>query len=139
MRRLGLLAAFLCLAGLPAFAQGTRTDDGQRAPKPRKSIRVLQHPYDIASFYRSHDSGPYGVAPDPYFGLHPAGAPGTDPYAIASFYRGGTGFYAPYWTSDAPRYHRGGARARRPRGEVFGFFPTVFAPALPLAEYYRER
>jgi hypothetical protein len=104
MGRLGLLAAFLCLAGSSAFAQGTRADDAERTPKPRKTIRVLQHPYDIASFYR-----------------------------------GGSGFYAPFWTNEASPYRRGGAHARRPRGEVFGFFPTVFAPAMPLAEAYRER
>jgi len=44
---------------------------------PRPSIRVLQHPYDISSFYRSGESplGPW------------AGLPNDPAYGIADFYR----------------------------------------------------
>jgi hypothetical protein len=70
---------------------------------PRPAIRVLQHPYDISSFYRSGESplGPW------------AGLPSDPSYRIADFYRSrqGGGYpgtphgWSAFWTSGyrAPR------------------------------------
>ncbi len=79
------------------------TEDANAAP--RRSIRVLQDPYDLASFYRADGSAPGGWA-----GL--ANDPG---YAIAGFYRSqqGNGMrtrsrygWSAFWT--------GGYSTRRP-------------------------
>ena len=92
MKRMTLLAALtLSLAAVSARAQEPAEDEDTR-PQPRRQIRVLENPYDIASFYRSHQGD--------YFGYQ---SPGTaDRYPIASFYRqgGGRGYgYSRFWTS----------------------------------------
>jgi len=88
MQRLLVVSA---AAGL-LFAGGQVRAQEPSAPEAvdeRPAIRVLAHPYDIASFYRSPDS---------------AGAPGdvrADPYAISGFYRAqGSSYrpFAPYWS-----------------------------------------
>ena len=69
---------------------------------PRPPIRVLQHPYDISSFYRAGESplGPW------------AGLPADPAYGIADFYRSHEGGYpgvahgwSQFWTNGyrAPR------------------------------------
>jgi hypothetical protein len=81
----------LALAAGAARAQEPAEDEDAQAQAPRHTIRVLENPYDIASFYRSHQAD--------YFGYQPP-APGG-PYAIASFYRQnyGTGYgSSPFWT-----------------------------------------
>jgi hypothetical protein len=77
------------------------TEEGRDAPRP--AIRVLKHPYDISSFYRSGESplGPW------------AGLPDDPAYRIADFYRSrpGGGYpgtphgWSAFWTSGyrAPR------------------------------------
>jgi hypothetical protein len=76
---------------------------GEVRDAPRPAIRVLQHPYDISSFYRSGESplGPW------------AGLPNDPAYRIADFYRSrqGGGYpgtphgWSAFWTSGyrAPR------------------------------------
>jgi hypothetical protein len=63
----------------------------------RPSIRVLQHPYDISSFYRSGESplGPWaGLPNDPAYGIadfyraHEGGYPGT-PHGWSAFWTNG--------------------------------------------------
>ncbi len=116
MRRTLLTITLLALAQA-AFAQDTQAKkDTQADPEkaqasaeetaaPRHTIRVLQDPYDLASFYRSGGSAPEGWA-----GLS------NDPgYAIAGFYRSQQGNamrtrsrygWSAFWT--------GGYGARRP-------------------------
>jgi hypothetical protein len=69
---------------------------------PRPSIRVLQHPFEISSFYRSGES-PLGPR---------AGLPNDPAYGIAGFYRSHEGGYpgpahgwSQFWTNGyrAPR------------------------------------
>ena len=97
-----------------AVAQDAKTEDEKTAPPaqsqqveepreaPRPSIRVLQHPYDLSSFYRSGGSplGPW------------AGLPNDPSYRIADFYRSHEGGYpgtphgwSAFWTNGyrAPR------------------------------------
>jgi len=95
--------AVLALGAAVAMAQeATETQDPEAAQAPRPAIRVLQHPYDISSFYRSGESplGPW------------AGLPADPAYGIAGFYRSHQGGYpgtphgwSAFWTSgyQAPR------------------------------------
>ncbi len=53
------------------------TQDTEQPKAPRHSNRVLQDPYDLASFYRSGGSAPEGWA----------GLTNDPAYAIAGFYR----------------------------------------------------
>ncbi len=104
--------------------------ESNTATKPRPVIRVLQNPYDLASYYRSG-----GSALDGWAGLT------KDPsYAIADFYRaeGGTSPYgwSRFWTS--------GYSARRPapfapyrrtigqNGDLFLLVPFL-APVGPIS------
>jgi hypothetical protein len=91
------IGAALATAQEATEAQAPEAD---RAPRP--TLRVLQHPYDISSFYRSGESplGPW------------AGLPADPAYRIAGFYRSHQGGYpgtphgwSAFWTSgyQAPR------------------------------------
>ena len=129
-------------------AEATEQDDMEaRAERPH--IQVLQHPYDISSFYRS------GQASRSDFGYEPEEAEGR--YPIASFYRsrGGAsgGGYSAFWTSGYGGYgsstrRRGRGRsligAARPRalglnGDLCLFAPTFLAPVGPLTGVFFER
>src|SRR5206468_535870 len=73
-----------------------------------RKIRVLENPYDIASFYRSHQGE------GDYFGLQAVGT--GERYPIAGFYRqnGGRGYgYSQFWTS--------GYSGRSRRGLTLGY------------------
>ncbi len=100
---------------------------------PRRSIRVLQDPYDLASFYRAG-----GSSPDGWAGLQ------NDPaYRIAGFYRSqaGEGAGSAYGWS---RFWVGGYGARRPspfasyrrtigeNGDLFLMVPFL-APVGPIS------
>jgi hypothetical protein len=103
MRRLMAALAALALGAALATAQETtEAQEPEAAPTPRPALRVLQHPYDISSFYRSGESplGPW------------AGLPADPAYNISGFYRSHQGGYpgtphgwAAFWTSgyQAPR------------------------------------
>jgi len=69
----------------------------------RREIRVLQDPYDLASFYRSSSSGrPYFVYGLPPYGSYSGGFHESTRgrYPIASYYRqGGGGHYSAFWQS----------------------------------------
>jgi len=94
--------AVLALGATVATAQeatDTQDSDADRAPRP--AIRVLQHPYDISSFYRSGESplGPWaGLPADPAYGIsgfyrsHQGGYPGT-PHGWSAFWT--SGYQAP--------------------------------------------
>ena len=81
-------------------AAGVSAQEAQEeaeAPDSRPQIRVLQHPYEISSFYRSGESrlGPW------------AGLPNDPAHGIADFYRSGRPAYgwSAFWTNGygAPR------------------------------------
>lgn len=96
-----LAGLVLGLAAVSAFAQEPAEDEDARQ-EPKRQIRVLENPYDIASFYRSHQGD--------YFGYQ---APGTgERYPIAGFYRqnGGRSYgYSRFWTNGySSRGGRGG-------------------------------
>jgi hypothetical protein len=91
-----VLAVAASVAGQEAAAPAPEKEDEAQAPRP--AIRVLQHPYDISSFYRSGESplGPW------------AGLPNNPAYRIADFYRSPRSAYgwSAFWTN--------GYGARRP-------------------------
>jgi hypothetical protein len=90
--------AVLALGAAVATAQeASDTQDSEAARAPRPTIRVLQHPYDISSFYRSGESplGPWaGLPADPAYGIsgfyrsHQGGYPGT-PHGWSAFWTSG--------------------------------------------------
>jgi hypothetical protein len=93
MKKLALLAGLsLVLAASAARAQNAADDpaDAERS-EPRRTIRVLEDPYDIASFYRS----PQGSG---YFDE----ASVSERYPIAGYYRNrpsGHYGYSRFWTN----------------------------------------
>lgn len=101
---------------------------------PRHSIRVLQHPYDLASFYRSGGSAPGGWA-----GL------ADDPaYAIAGFYRQGGSQsnrygWSAFWTSGynahRPTPFLGYRRTIGENGDLFLVVPFL-APVGPISSAF---
>lgn len=79
MRKVWLAVVAVVLAGGPVWSQETTdegTATGERA-RPVRTIRVLQSPYDLASFYGARP-GALGVTPP---------VPDDPAYALASFYR----------------------------------------------------
>lgn len=120
-----------------AFAQEPAAPAAEAEEAGREEvlkIRVLDNPYDIASFYRSRQAETYG-----YFGPR-AGTPDyAGRYPIASYYRqrSGASFdgVSPFWARGYPN-QAGIALALRRRigenGELFLFAPTFLAPIGPL-------
>jgi hypothetical protein len=112
----------------------TAAEQQQAAEAPRPSIRVLQHPYDIASFYRSSQGDAYGYG---FFGYDREGnLAAVDRYPIARYYRSRQGSrfgysYAPMW--NARRSGRLMRRGARPGSELYLFVPAFLAPVAPLA------
>jgi hypothetical protein len=93
--------AVLVLGVAVTTAQETTEPQPEPAPAPRPTLRVLQHPYDISSFYRSGEStlGPWaGLPADPAYGIagfyrqHEGGYPGT-PHGWSAFWT--SGYQAP--------------------------------------------
>jgi hypothetical protein len=93
--------AVLVLGAAVTTAQETTEPQPEPAPAPRPTLRVLQHPYDISSFYRSGEStlGPWaGLPADPAYGIagfyrqHEGGYPGT-PHGWSAFWT--SGYQAP--------------------------------------------
>jgi hypothetical protein len=127
--RMTLLAGLvLSLAAATARAQEPAEDEEVRE-KPVRKIRVLQNPYDIASFYRSHDGD--------YFGLQAAGA--GERYPIAGFYRqSDRGYgYSRFWTSGYSGRGRAGLvlgyrRRIGDNGDIYLLAPFL-APIGPLS------
>jgi hypothetical protein len=123
-----LAGLVLGLAAVTTRAQEPAEDEEAR-PEPVRKIRVLENPYDIASFYRSHE--------DDYFGLQAAGT--GERYPIAGFYRqsGGRGYgYSRFWTSGYSGRSRGGMmlgyrRRIGDNGDIYLLAPFL-APVGPL-------
>lgn len=100
-RGLGMMAIVL---GMSALAVGQEPADEPEAQAPRREIRVLRDPYDLASFYRS-GGPPYFTVGVPSYGAQPAeggfyASLRARHGGISSFYRqGGGGHYSAFWQS----------------------------------------
>ena len=115
-RMMGTMAIVL---GMSVLAVAQEPADEPEAQAPRREIRVLRDPYDLASFYRA-GGPPYFTVGVPAYGAEPAGAGFYESlrarHSISSFYRqGGGGHYSAFWQS--------GYGARRPLG------PGRYGPA----------
>jgi hypothetical protein len=124
-----------------AWAQEPSPERDEERREPRRKIRVLQNPYDLASFYRSSQQ-------DPYFGTMPAAPEPSGPYAIAAYYRqGARGHYSGFWSHGygygymAPRTRVvvGYRRSIGENGDLFLFAPTFLAPIGPLSSTFFQQ
>ena len=115
------------------------TEYEERTVDPRPKIKVLQNPYDLASFYRSSQGG--------FLDYRPEGSYGQDRYPIASYYRlrgaGDRRGYAQFWTngysSSRPRFTVGYRRRIGENGDLFLFAPTFLSPIGPLTDAFFDR
>src|SRR5262245_14052781 len=141
MKTTAILAGLvLSLAAATARAQETtppqppQPPDDEEQVLPRKTIHVLENPYDIASFYRSHQA-------EEYFGYqYPGmvGPGGYGSYPISGYYRqgGAHGFgFSRFWSFGYA--HRAGAFPRFRRrigdnGDLYLIAPFL-APVGPLS------
>ena len=136
MRTLGW-AVTLMLAAAPLSAQeapetpdAAAQEEEAARPEPRHRIRVLQHPYEIASFYRSHQGS----------GFHEEAA---GRYPIASFYRNRQSSpYGQFWAMGYELRDRGGRSIFRRRigenGDLYLFAPVLLAPVGPISDAFLE-
>jgi hypothetical protein len=156
-RELALVVSLTMAAGVAAFAddepvateeqdqEATAQDEARPdSLEPRRKIKVLEDPYQIASFYRSSQV-PTRRA---YFGGYPIDSPTAYPIAgfyrgmddgrhpIAGFYRGTReGRYSRFWVgAGGSRVHRFGRAGFRHVGASDLCFaaPTVLLPFSPL-------
>ena len=119
--------------------QQDETTQDERAVDTRPKIRVLENPYDIASYYRSSQGG--------FLDYRPEGSSYQDRYPIASYYRlrssGDRRGYAPFWTngyaSSRPRFTVGFRRRIGENGDLFLFAPTFLSPIGPLTDAFFDR
>jgi hypothetical protein len=141
MRKAWLVAVLAVAAG-SAWAQEPDDRDEPRQP-PLYVIRVLDNPYDLASFYRSSGSASGSFGSDASGSGFHNGRRGR--YSIASFYRqGGGGRYSAFWQSGyqarpalAPGgYGRPYGNTIGENGDLFLFAPTFLAPVGPLTEAF---
>src|SRR5262245_52061226 len=121
------LAAVVATGSLWAQEPAEEEPQPQEEARPESThrIKVLHNPYDLASFYRSHQQRPW-------FGLGEAedtalGNPYEDPYSIAGYYRSRQGSspygYSAFWTGGYSGSNRGVAMGFRRRigqnGDLF--------------------
>jgi hypothetical protein len=107
---------------------------------------VLNHPYEISSFYRSAEGGYFWGPGSGYGPGYPAN--GSERYPIAGYYRSNAGgYYAPFWTGGygaggygyGARGHGNGnlglgyRRRIGENGDLFLFAPAILAPVGPLS------
>jgi hypothetical protein len=136
MRKAMLAVLSVALGAGPVWAQeaGAEPEGTEERARPMRTLRVLQSPYDLASFYSARPGAP-GVTPP---------VPDDPAYALASFYRSrqsgpsdaGPWLWAPFWAY--------GYGARRPaplvgyrhrigeNGDLFLAVPFL-APVGPLS------
>lgn len=144
MRKAVLGGLALALMAGAAVAQEPGEDEAvpdERAyderAEPVRHIRVLENPYDIASFYRSSQGS--------FLDYRPEG--GSERYPIASYYRARGGAdrrgYAPFWTngysSRRPRFLIGYRHRIGENGDLFLFAPTFLSPIGPLTDAFFDR
>jgi hypothetical protein len=150
MTRMAVLALVAGLSA-PAIAQeAPEADEAPEVAAPRHKIKVLQDPYDLASFYRSDPRPHFSYSPLPPYAL---GAQEGGFYSglrarhgIAGFYRlGGGGRYSAFWQSGyaarpllAPgRYGPAYRETIGENGDLYLLAPFL-APVGPLAgAFYR--
>jgi hypothetical protein len=143
LKRIGLVSLALVLAASVARAQDTPArpvDADAPREQPRHTLRVLEHPYDIASFYRSSQSS------DERYFSYQSPYDFSDRYPIAAHYRNRQSRrvhgFAPYWTGGSRRA-RGIVGYRRSLGsnaDLFLIAPTFLAPVGPLTSaFFGER
>ena len=144
---LGSLALVLLAGAVGAQEPAPPADEQQdenaqldeRAPDTRPKIRVLENPYDLASYYRSSQGG--------FLDYRPEGSQYQDRYPIASYYRlrssGDRRGYGPFWTngysSSRPRFVVGFRRRIGENGDLFLFAPTFLSPIGPLTDAFFGR
>ena len=123
-----LAFAVLGVALLGGVARAQEAEDEEIRREPVRKIKVLENPYDIASFYRSSQG-------ESYFGYEQGQADSR--YPIAGFYRSRQSSYgyAPFW-NHGYGYRRGGTSVGYRRrigenGDLFLFAPFL-APLGPL-------
>jgi hypothetical protein len=114
---------------LDTALQQEKNEEAAR-PEPLHKIRVLEHPYDIASFYRSRQGSGF------YSGS-------SERYPIASFYRSRPSSpYGQFWAMGyGVRDRRGRTLFRRnigENGDLYLFAPVVLAPVGPLSGAFLE-
>lgn len=145
MRKITLVLGAVLLAG--GVAAQEAIDEEEAPAAPVTSIRVLEHPYDIALFYRSPER-PYFYPVYP--GLDPAyggyAAPVDPRYPIAGAYRQGfAGRYGAFWSNGyrgaVLPFVGGGRRGSFHRrigqnGDLFLMAPTFLAPVGPLSQAF---
>ena len=135
MRTLGwvvtlTLAAAPLTAQEPAEPEATVQEEEAARPEPLHKIRVLQHPYDLASFYRSQQGmGFYEEAPSRY--------------PIAGFYRNHQSTpYGQFWAAGYDLRDRGGRSVYRRRigdnGDLYLFAPALLGLVGPLSDAFLE-
>ena len=130
------------------WAQEPAEDESQpqeeARPEATRKIKVLQNPYDLASFYRSHQERRW-----PWMSYEDAsrlGNPYDDPYSIAGYYRSRQGSspygYSAFWTGGYSGPNRPVAMGFRRRigqnGDLFLLVPTVLAPVGPLTGVFLD-
>jgi len=137
MKRTSMVAAVLALglAGAGWSQEPARGSDEGEAEQPRRMIRVLQSPYDLASFYAARP-GQTSVTPP---------VPDDPAYALASFYRSrgpsgpggppGPWLWAAFWAggygAPRPTPFVGYRRSIGENGDLFLVVPFL-APVGPL-------
>jgi hypothetical protein len=131
LRTLAVAGTLLLLAGGGWADEVEETEDSR--PEPTHRIKVLQHPYDLASFYRSRQ-GPGFMASDE-----------VDPrYPIAGFYRSRQAAspygYSQFWNSGYGSRRSGVILGYRrsigDNGDLFLLAPTFLAPLGPLSDAF---
>jgi hypothetical protein len=131
LKRIGLAATMLALltgVGMAQEQPAPAPEDQETRTEPVRRIRVLQHPYDLASFYRSRQGGGFFDS-------------ASERYPIASFYRSRqTSPYGSFWVAGyGSRPSRKGAavlgfrRSIGENGDLYLFAPAFLAPIGPLS------
>jgi len=135
MKTRALVASLtLLLAVGGAWAQDTSDSDADAAEQvePRRTIRVLENPYDLASFYRSSQGygGDFGESSS------------LERYPIAGYYRNRPSSrygYSRFWTNGYGHTRGPVVGAAMPyynsigqNGDLFLMAPTFLAPVGPL-------
>jgi hypothetical protein len=131
MKKLALLAGLSLVLGVSVARAQNATDDtaDTQRTEPRRTIRVLENPYDIASFYRSSQGSGYFDQ-----------ASLSERYPIASYYRNeASGRYSRFWTNGYGYSRRPLAGGTAPywssigqNGDLCLMTPTFLAPVGPL-------
>lgn len=137
MRAMGILALTTVLLPAAAFAQEASSPDTEQADE-RPQIRVLENPYDLASFYRA-DGGVPANGYSELFGRYPIAAHYRGEASDHGWSRFWTNGYSNRYTSTQGRTTVIGVDYRRgigQNGDLFLLAPTFLAPVGPLSDFF---